>query len=197
MIQLKSPRELETMAAGGRILAATHQHVKPAIQPGVSTWDLDMMVESFIRSHAGAAPSFKGLYGFPKTLCTSVDTEIVHGIPSKKVVLREGSIVSVDVGVHLDRALVRVGVHLGELALGLVGAHELVGAAHLGHDRIHGALRERGVLAPQLHGHARAHDGFLALEPFGTGERRHEGEHRKQHGVETGSHGDSRWHGTV
>ena len=68
-----------------------------------------------------------------------------------------------------DRPLVRVGVHLGELALRLVGAHQLVGAAHLGDDRVHGALRERRLLAPQLHGDARAHDRFLALEPLGAG----------------------------
>jgi len=100
MIQLKSPRELETMAAGGRILAATHQHVKPAIAPGVSTWDLDMMVESFIRSHAGATPSFKGLYGFPASACISLNDEIVHGIPSKKRILVAGDIVTIDIGVH-------------------------------------------------------------------------------------------------
>lgn len=100
MIQLKSPRELETMAAGGRILAATHQHVKPAIQPGVSTMEIDRMVETFIRSHAGASPSFKGLYGFPGSACISVNEEIVHGIPSTKKVLREGDIITVDIGVH-------------------------------------------------------------------------------------------------
>ncbi len=100
MIQLKSPRELETMAAGGRILAATHQHVKPAIEPGVSTLALDAMVESFIRSHAGATPSFKGLYGFPGSACISINDEIVHGIPSAKRILAAGDIISVDIGVH-------------------------------------------------------------------------------------------------
>ena len=100
MIQLKSPRELETMAAGGRILAATHQHVKPAIEPGVSTLALDAMVESFIRSHAGATPSFKGLYGFPGSACISINDEIVHGIPSAKRTLVAGDIVTVDIGVH-------------------------------------------------------------------------------------------------
>jgi methionyl aminopeptidase len=100
MIQLKSPRELEVMAAGGRILAATHQHVKPAIVPGATTMQLDALVESFIRSHPGAAPSFKGLYGFPGSACISINEEIVHGIPSTKRVLRSGDIVTVDIGVH-------------------------------------------------------------------------------------------------
>ena len=100
MIQLKSPREIETMAAGGRIRAATHRHVQPAVQPGISTWDLDAMVESFIRSHAGATPSFKGLYGFPASACISINDEIVHGIPSRKRILLAGDIVTIDIGVH-------------------------------------------------------------------------------------------------
>ena len=100
MIQLKSARELETMAAGGRILAASHVHIKPAILPGVSTLELDTMVEQFIRSHAGATPSFKGLYGFPGSACISINEEIVHGIPSKKRLLADGDIVTVDIGVY-------------------------------------------------------------------------------------------------
>jgi methionyl aminopeptidase len=109
MVQLKSPREIETMAAGGRILAATHQRVREAIKPGVSTMELDQIAEDFIRSHDGATPSFKGLYGFPATICSSINEEIVHGIPSPKRVLKEGDVVSVDIGVfygglHTDSA---------------------------------------------------------------------------------------------
>lgn len=100
MIQLKSPRELETMAASGRILAATHQHIKPALQPGISTLEIDRMVETFIRSHAGATPSFKGLYGFPGSACISLNEEIVHGIPSAKRILKAGDIITVDIGVY-------------------------------------------------------------------------------------------------
>jgi methionyl aminopeptidase len=102
MITLKSPRELEIMGRAGRILAQTLERMREILRPGMSTEDLDAEAERFIRSHGGAAPSFKGLYGFPKTLCTSIDEEIVHGIPSSKRVLEEGSIVSVDVGVHLE-----------------------------------------------------------------------------------------------
>ena len=100
MIQLKSAREIETMAAGGRILAATHQHIKPALLPGATTLEIDTMVEQFIRSHPGAKPSFKGLYGFPGSACISLNEEIVHGIPSSKRVLHEGDIITVDIGVH-------------------------------------------------------------------------------------------------
>ncbi|MEY4008294.1 MAG: hypothetical protein RLZZ467_1361 [Gemmatimonadota bacterium] len=99
MIQLKSPREIEVMAAGGRILAATHHHIQPAIAPGISTGELDAMVEAFIRGQ-GAVPSFKGLYGFPASACISINDEIVHGIPSPTRILRAGDIVTVDIGVH-------------------------------------------------------------------------------------------------
>lgn len=109
MVQLKSPREIETMAAGGAILAATHQVVRKAVRAGVTTAELDRIAEDFIRSHPGAVPSFKGLYGFPASICASINEEIVHGIPSPKRVLKEGDIVSVDIGVlvgglHTDAA---------------------------------------------------------------------------------------------
>jgi methionyl aminopeptidase len=102
MITLKSPREVEIMSRAGRIVAGTLAHMREILRPGMSTEDLDAEAERFIRSHDGAVPSFKGLYGFPKTLCTSIDEEIVHGIPSPRRVLEEGNIVSVDVGVQLE-----------------------------------------------------------------------------------------------
>ncbi len=102
MVTLKSAREIEVMARAGAIVGQTLTLMREILEPGMTTEDLDAAAEKFIRSHPGARPSFKGLYGFPKTLCTSVNDEIVHGIPSRKRVLREGSIVSVDVGVFLD-----------------------------------------------------------------------------------------------
>lgn len=102
MITIKSAREIDTMARAGRIVFDTLALMQEIVRPGMTTEDLDREAERFIRSHPGATPSFKGLYGFPKTLCTSVDDEIVHGIPSTKKVLHEGSVVSVDVGVCVD-----------------------------------------------------------------------------------------------
>src|SRR5881397_2024651 len=102
MITIKSPREIETMAAAGRIVAETLALVGRNIRPDVTTEELDQLAESFIRSHPGAQPSFKGLYDFPATLCTSINHEIVHGIPSHKRVLHDGDIVSIDVGVWLE-----------------------------------------------------------------------------------------------
>ena len=109
MIQLKSPREIEMMAQGGAILADTVAFLHERAAPGMSTLELDQLAEEFIRSHDGATPSFKGLYGFPGSICTSINNEIVHGIPSKKRVLREGDLLSIDVGVrfrgfHTDSA---------------------------------------------------------------------------------------------
>jgi methionyl aminopeptidase len=102
MITLKSPREVDIMARAGRIVAGTLALMREILRPGMTTEDLDAAAEKLIRSHDGALPSFKGLYGFPKTLCTSIDQEIVHGIPSSRRVLNEGSVVSVDVGVQLE-----------------------------------------------------------------------------------------------
>jgi methionyl aminopeptidase len=99
MIQIKSPREIEVMAEGGRILAAALELLRAETRAGRSTAELDEVAEEFIRSHDGAVPSFKGLYGFPGSICTSINNEIVHGIPSRKRVLHEGDIVSLDVGV--------------------------------------------------------------------------------------------------
>jgi methionyl aminopeptidase len=101
VITLKSPREIDTMAQAGRIVGQTLRLMREMVRPGLTTEALDAAAEAFIRGHAGATPSFKGLYGFPKTLCISVDEEIVHGIPSTRKVLAEGSIVSVDCGVYL------------------------------------------------------------------------------------------------
>jgi methionyl aminopeptidase len=115
MITIKSPREIETMAAAGRIVAETLALVRAHAKPGVSTAELDRLAEEFIRSHPGARPSFKGLYDFPATLCTSINNEVVHGIPSPQRVLREGDLVSVDVGVWLE------GLHADSAATFAVG----------------------------------------------------------------------------
>lgn len=88
------------MAAGGRILALTHAHLRAHVRAGLTTGQLDRIAEDFIRSHDGAVPAFKGLYGFPGAICISVNEEIVHGIPSPKRVLAEGDIVKLDVGVQ-------------------------------------------------------------------------------------------------
>lgn len=99
MIPLKSPREVEAIGRSGRIVARLFREIAPLVVPGVSTAQLDHFAGDFVRSHAGAVPAFKGLYGFPGNACVSINEEVVHGLPSGRL-LREGDIVSVDVGVR-------------------------------------------------------------------------------------------------
>jgi methionyl aminopeptidase len=102
VISLKTTEQIDAIARAGSILAAMFEAIVPEIRPGVNTADLDLFGENFIMSHAGATPSFKGLYGFPASLCISINHEVVHGIPSVKRILQEGDIVSIDGGVSLD-----------------------------------------------------------------------------------------------
>jgi methionyl aminopeptidase len=97
MITIKSSREIELMKEAGRIVAIAHRKVKEAIAPGVSTFELDQIAEATIRS-LGATPSFKGYGGFPGSICASINQVIIHGIPSKKIKLKTGDIISIDIG---------------------------------------------------------------------------------------------------
>ncbi len=101
MIVCKSDAELRRMRAATRVVAEVLQALREMVRPGVTTADLDQAAEARIRA-AGGVPSFKGYHGFPATLCTSVNEQVIHGIPSPQVKLREGDIVSIDVGVLLD-----------------------------------------------------------------------------------------------
>jgi methionyl aminopeptidase len=99
---LKTPDEIEAMARAGRIIGQLFQRLAERVVPGTTTAAIDSFAEAFIRDHDGAVPAFKGLYGFPASVCASVNHEVVHGIPSPRRTLEEGDIVSVDVGVVLD-----------------------------------------------------------------------------------------------
>jgi len=99
LIQIKSQREIELMREAGRILDQTRQMLKEHIKPGVSTYHLDQLAEKFI-NNLGATPSFKGYHGFPGSICASINEVVVHGIPSKKKVLKEGDIITLDFGVN-------------------------------------------------------------------------------------------------
>ncbi len=96
MITIKSEREIELLKVAGNIVYKTHQYLKPYIKEGITTKELDRLGEAFIRSQ-GATPSFKGYDGFPTALCISVNSEVVHGFPSDRV-LKNGDIVSLDIG---------------------------------------------------------------------------------------------------
>jgi methionyl aminopeptidase len=96
MISIKSDREIELMKKAGSIVYKTHQYLKPYLKPGITTKKLDELAEAYIRS-LGATPSFKNYEGFPSTICTSINDEVVHGIPSERK-LKDGDIISVDIG---------------------------------------------------------------------------------------------------
>ena len=100
MIYIKSRDEIARIRESNQIIAEALIHIEGFVKPGVSTADLDQEIENFILKKK-AKPSFKGLYGFPAAACISVQDEVVHGIPSKKRLLKEGEIVGIDVGVEL------------------------------------------------------------------------------------------------
>ena len=107
-VTIKSEREIELMREAGKILAKTHNELEKALKPGMTTWDIDHLGEEIIRSY-GCIPSFKNYCGYPASICVSVNNEVVHGIPSKKRVIQEGDIVSLDAdviykGYHSDAA---------------------------------------------------------------------------------------------
>lgn len=101
MIVRKSATEIETMREAGRISARALRLVGEAVRPGVTTAELDAIAEDAIRA-AGAQPAFLGYHGYPRTLCTSINSQVVHGIPAPDIVLTEGDILSVDVGAVFD-----------------------------------------------------------------------------------------------
>ena len=107
-VTIKSAREIELMREAGRILAKVHEELGKAIHPGMSTLDIDRLGEKLIREF-GCVPSFKNYNGYPASICVSVNDEVVHGIPNKHHIIREGDIVSLDAGViykgyHSDAA---------------------------------------------------------------------------------------------
>lgn len=107
-VSIKSARETELMREAGRILARVHEQLGAAIEPGMSTMDVDMLGEKLIRDY-GCVPNFLHYNGYPASICVSVNNEVVHGIPSRQRILKEGDIVSLDAGLiyrgyHSDAA---------------------------------------------------------------------------------------------
>ena len=107
-VTIKSAKQIEYMREAGRLLAITHEELQKALKPGMSTLDLDRLGEEIIRDF-GCVPSFRNYNGYPASICVSVNDEVVHGIPSRKRILKDGDIVSLDAGLiykgyHADAA---------------------------------------------------------------------------------------------
>ena len=178
MITIKSPREIELMTRAGHIVADVLALVRSRVAAGVSTWDLDQLAEEFIRSHDGATPSFKGLYGFPATLCTSINAEVVHGIPSRKRVLAEGDILSVDVGaciggLHADGAVTAMVGEVSPEARKLLETTERALAAGIAAARAGGHVGDIGS-AVQRVAEAERYGVVRELVGHGIGSQFHE-----------------------
>ena len=107
-VSIKSAKEIELMREAGRLLSITHEELGKAIKPGISTYEINRLGEEIIRSY-GCIPNFLHYNGYPASICTSVNEEVVHGIPSKNRILKEGDIISLDAGLiykgyHSDAA---------------------------------------------------------------------------------------------
>jgi methionyl aminopeptidase len=100
-IELKTPEQIGLMRRAGLVVADALARLRTAVAPGVSTAELDRLAEETIRA-AGAIPSFKGYHGYPASICSSVNDQVVHAIPSDRQVLREGDLISIDCGAELD-----------------------------------------------------------------------------------------------
>ncbi len=128
VIEYKTPEQIEKMRAAGLVVAAALRAMRDAVAPGVSTAKLDSVAEEVIRS-AGATPSFLGYHGYPASICSSVNNQVVHAIPSANQVLHDGDLISIDCGAVLDGwhgdAAITVGVgEVARSALSLTAAAE-------------------------------------------------------------------------
>ena len=101
MITYRTPQEIAKIRMSAQLVAKTLQHLAVMVEPGITTADLDQEAEAYIRKHGGI-PAFKGYRGYPATLCTSINAEVVHGIPSKKRKLKAGDIIGIDCGAIVD-----------------------------------------------------------------------------------------------
>lgn len=120
MITYRSQQEIDKLRKSSALVAKTVQYLEPMVEPGVTTAELDRAAEAFIRQHGGI-PAFKGYRGFPATLCTSINAEVVHGIPSKKRKLRSGDIIGIDCGAIVDGYY---GDHAVTFAVGEISSQE-------------------------------------------------------------------------
>lgn len=100
-IHIRSKQEIDKLRQAGQLVGRTHDLLEEHIREGITTYELDQLAEEFIKKN-GAKPSFKGYHGYPGSICASINDEVVHGIPSKNVTLKDGDIISIDIGAYLN-----------------------------------------------------------------------------------------------
>ncbi|MBV9384854.1 MAG: type I methionyl aminopeptidase [Chroococcidiopsidaceae cyanobacterium CP_BM_ER_R8_30] len=176
-IEIKSPREVEIMRQSAKIVATVLKEISELVQPGMTTADLDAYAEKRIRE-MGATPSFKGYHGFPASICSSINHEVVHGIPSHKKVIRAGDVLKVDTGAYQQ------GYH-GDSCITIAMGEVTPAAAHL--IRVAEEALYKGIeqvkagnylldIAGAIQDHVEA-NGFVVVEDFtghGVGRNLHE-----------------------
>lgn len=185
MIQIKSEAEIATMREAGLVVGRTLEKLRAAVAPGVTTADLDALAEAEIRGD-GAVPSFKGYHGFPATICTSVNEEIVHGIPGSRTLV-EGDIISIDCGAIVDgyHGDAAITVPVGEVAPELT---ELMRVCEEAMWRGFAAARLGGRLSDISHAierHIRSRGDFGIVEEYtghGIGTEMHQEPHVPNYG---------------
>jgi methionyl aminopeptidase len=169
VISIKSAREIETMRRSGKITARVLGDLMRAVKPGMSTRQLDELAERGIRS-MGGEPTFKGYHGYPASICTSVNDEVVHGIPGDRV-LREGDVLSIDIGTTLDGYVSdsAVSVGVGEIAK---EARDLMRVTQeclmAGISQMHRGKR-LGDIGAAIQAHAESHGYGVVRELVGHG----------------------------
>ncbi|MFW5888772.1 MAG: type I methionyl aminopeptidase [Bacillota bacterium] len=177
MINIKSNREILLMKEAGRIVALAHKVAKENIKPGVSTKKIDDLIENVIREN-DAIPSFKNYNGFPASACISINEEVVHGIPSKDRILKNGDIVSVDIGAiykgyHGDSAWTYACGKISEDAKALLAATEA--SLYIGLEQAK-ANNRLSDISHAIQKHAEGH-GYSVVREFvghGLGRKLHE-----------------------
>ena len=176
-IEIKSPREIEIMRQSAKIVATVLKEISELVQPGMTTADLDAYAEKRIRE-MDATPSFKGYHGFPASICSSINNEVVHGIPSPKKVIRSGDVLKVDTGAyyqgfHGDSCItIAVGNVTDEAARLIKIAEE---SLYKGIEQVKAGVHLTEI-AGAIEDHAKGH-GFTIVEQFtghGVGRNLHE-----------------------
>lgn len=176
MIIIKSPREIEVMREAGRLTAQTIEELKKLVEPGITTRELDEAAARFIRA-AGAVPGFLGYHGFPGNICTSVNEQVVHGIPGSRK-LKSGDIISLDIGV-IHRGYwgdAAVTLPVGEVSAEAMRLIEVTEASlHTGIEQVRPEARLSDI-GHAIQSHVESH-GFSVVRDFvghGIGQAMHE-----------------------